>query len=146
MKTDHLTDDIIQAYILQEPNDPQIALHISECTACKAKMESYMVLMDAIRHIEPETFSFDAVTLVLQKIEAREKFYPGKYPLTIFSGIFISGVFLISLFIIKPAFQTFRPLNEIENIFIAISAVCVFTFLLIDIFRQFRQKEMLLSQ
>lgn len=145
MDNNHLTDDIIQAYIAEEVADNNIALHISVCAACKAKLESYQILMRAMGNIEPETFSFDATALVMQKIEQSEnkKITIGSYALTAFLAILILGVFVLSIPLIKPVFQLFHAMTA--NALIVVSALSVFIFLLTAVFRQYKQKEMLLA-
>ncbi|NQX43003.1 hypothetical protein SAMN05421820_11452 [Pedobacter steynii] len=145
MDNNHLTDDIIQAYIEQEVADNNIALHISACAVCKAKLESYQILMRAMGNIEPETFSFDATALVMQKIEQSEnkKITIGSYALTAFLAILILGVFVICIPLIRPVFQLFHAM--IANALIVVSALSVFIFLLTAVFRQYKQKEMLLT-
>lgn len=146
MNSNHLTDDIIQAYLLQEISDNQIALHISGCANCKAKMESYQTLMHTMGTLKSETFSFDATALVMQKIEATEtkKTARGSYALIAVLSILILGVILFSIPIAEPIIQEFRSLNVIDSAFIIVSAGGVFIFLFKDMFRQYKQKEMLL--
>ncbi len=145
MKYDHLTDDIIQAFILKETSDGKIALHISECNVCKAKLESYQMLMSAMGDIEPESFSFDITTIVMQRIEQYEnkKKAFGFYVLMTILGIIIVGLLVISIPFILPVFQLFPSMTMITNVFIIVSALSVFIFLLTDIFRQYKQKERL---
>lgn len=148
MNNDHLTDDIIQAYVLQEVADKPIALHISVCASCKAKLESYRVLMHTIGNIEPETFSFDATALVMQKIRQSEnrKATIGDYALSAISGLLILGVFILCIPFIKPVFQLFHAVTGIANVLIVVSALSVLLFLSADVFRQYRQHEILLSE
>jgi len=148
MNTNHLTDDTIQAYILQEISDDKIALHISECSDCKAKLESYQTLINAVNSITSETFSFDVTAIVLQKIEATEtqKIALGSYVLITVLSVFILSIILFSFSIIKPIFQLFWSLDFFGNAFIIVSALCVFTFLFNDILRKYKQKKMLLLQ
>lgn len=148
MNSNHLTDDSIQAYILQEISDNQIALHISGCASCKAKMESYQTLMHTMGTLKSETFSFDASALVMQKIEATEtkKTALGSYALIAILSILILGVILFSIPITEPIIQVFRSLNAIDSAFIIVSAGGVFIFLFKDVFRQYKQKEMLLRR
>ncbi len=148
MNNDHLTDHTIQAYAIQEIADSPIALHISACAACKAKLESYRVLMRSISNIEPETFSFDATALVMQKIRQSEnrKTPIGDYTLNAISWLLNLGVLILGIPFIKPVYQLFHAFTGITNVLIAVSACSVLIFLLTDIFRQYRQREMLLSE
>lgn len=148
MNTNHLTDEVIQDYILQKISAEKIVLHISECADCNAKIESYQVLMNTIGSVKPETFSFDVSALVMQKIEAMEteSISPNSYFLVAIFSIFILGIILFSLSFIEPIIQVFRTLRIIDNTFIIVSALSVFIFLFKDILRQYKQKEMLLLQ
>ncbi|HMT96749.1 MAG TPA: hypothetical protein PKC62_08690 [Ferruginibacter sp.] len=148
MNTNHLTDESLQAYILEDISDSQITLHISECADCKAKLKSYQALLNRINKLEPELFSFDVTELVLQKIEATEtkKTILGDYTLMILLGVFILSVILFSFPIIKPIFQPFWSLDFLGNAFIIVSTIGVLMFLFVDILMKFKQKELLLLQ
>ena len=41
MTNDHLTDEILQAYLFEEMQDDAIASHISVCKECRKKIENY---------------------------------------------------------------------------------------------------------
>ncbi|MDZ4147446.1 MAG: hypothetical protein U1C58_04095, partial [Flavobacteriaceae bacterium] len=59
MKSTHLTDENLQAFILNEIQDDTIATHLAVCPNCREKLEKYQHLIVGITKIAPETFSFD---------------------------------------------------------------------------------------
>lgn len=148
MKTKHLTDEVVQDYVVHKISDEQFALHIMECGDCNAKIEAYQVLVNTINSIKPETFSFDITALVLQKIEATESKRNAlcSYALITILNIFILSVILFSVSILEPITQAFHSLKLIDNAFIIVSALSVFIFLIKDLLRQYKQKEMLFLQ
>ena len=124
MNTNHLTEEVIQGYILQEITDEQLSSHISECADCRAKIESYKALMNMIGNIKPERFSFDVTALVLQKIEEKEskRKVLGSYALITILSVAILGVILFSFSIIEPIIQVFRSLKAIDNASTSVAA------------------------
>lgn len=148
MNTNHFTDEAIQDFILLRIEDEKFDLHISECPECKAKMESYKVLMNALSNLEPETFSFDVTALVMKKIEVTETETVLSSAFTWFTitSIFILAVIILNLSFLKPIIQIFLSLSLMDNTFILISALCVFIFLAKDVISQYKQKEKLLLQ
>lgn len=148
MNTEHLTDEMIQDYVLQETTDSEISRHISVCTECKSKVEVYRALMSTMESIRPEAFSFDVAEVVSQKIAVKEykrKTF-GSYALGLVLSIVILSVVLYSLSILKPVLQVFHSLKMIDNAFILVTAICICVFLLKDITRQYKEKEMMLFQ
>lgn len=146
MKNNHLTDEILQAFLLKEIQDDTIDTHIAECSSCRAKLENYQYLVNSLRKVEPETFSFDVTTVVMHKIEQYEKQEKTKKAL-VFWGIlvvFIGSVVLISLPFLLPILSLFSSMTLFTNIFIAGSGLSVLTFLLSDIYKQYKIKEKIL--
>ncbi|MBS1752819.1 MAG: hypothetical protein KF741_11375 [Ferruginibacter sp.] len=148
MNTKHLTDEAIQDYVLQETTDSEISRHISVCTECKSKVEVYRTLMNTMYSIKPEVFPFDVTEVVSQRIEVKtyKRKTLGSYALGLVLSIVILSVVLYSLSILKPVLQVFHSLKMIDNAFILVSAICICVFLLKDITRQYKEKEMLLLQ
>ena len=68
MTNDHLTDEILQAYLFEEMQDDAIASHISVCKECRKKIENYQQLVNNLTKISPDSFAFDVTTLVMNNI------------------------------------------------------------------------------
>lgn len=148
MNTKHLTDEAIQDYVLLETTNSEISRHISVCAECKSKLEVYRALMNTMYSIKPESFPFDVAELVSQKIEVKEykrKTF-GSYALGLVLSIVILSIVFYCLSILKPVLQVFNSLKMIDTAFILVVAICICVFLLKDIARQYKEKEMLLFQ
>lgn len=148
MKSNHLTDEILQAFLLKEIVDDTLDTHIVECSICRAKLENYRYLVASIQKIEPEPFSFDVTTVVMQKIELYEKQENIKRAL-VFWGLlifFIGSVVLISLPFLLPILRVFYSMALFTNIFIAGTSISVLIFLLSDIYKQYKIKEKILFE
>lgn len=143
MKSDHLTDETLQAFLLKEIQDDTIATHLSVCPDCREKLEKYHHLIVAISKIAPETFSFDVTTLVMDKIIRYEKKKSNKQE-------FIFWALLIFLSVVIASFAIpFIPkiLTQFYSKFIFTTLLAVGTglvvllFLLVDIYQQYKTKE-----
>ncbi len=148
MKSNHLTDEILQAYLLKEIQDETIETHIAKCSICRTRLENYKFLVDSIQESEPEDFSFDVTTVVMQKIELYEKHENLKRAL-VFWGLlifFIVGVVLISLPFSLPILRVFYSMALFTHIFIGGTSICVLIFLLTDIYKQYKIKEKILFE
>lgn len=148
MKHNHLTDEILQAFLLQEIQNDSIDTHIAECLICRAKLENYQYLVDSLQKVEPETFSFDVTTVVMHKIEQYEKQENTKKALA-FWGIlivFAGSVLLISIPFLQPILSLFSSMAFFTNIFIVGTGLCVLIFLLSDLYRQYKIKEKILFE
>ena len=146
MKSNHITDEILQAYLLNEIQDDKIATHLSGCLACQEKLEEYQLLIDSVQKIKPETFSFDVASIVMAKINEVEGQKEKDTNIVLYlslSSISIAAFVLLYPYI-KSIFTQFKLFSVMGNLFILVSALGVTIFLLNDIIRQYKQKEMLL--
>ena len=146
MKSNHITDEILQAYLLNEIQDDKIATHLSGCSSCQEKLEEYQLLIDSVQKIKPETFSFDVASIVMAKINEVEGQKEKDTNIVLYlslSSISIAAFVLLYPYI-KSIFTQFKLFSVMGNLFILVSALGVTIFLLNDIIRQYKQKEMLL--
>jgi hypothetical protein len=148
MKGNHLTDETLQAFILNEMQDDTISTHLSVCPNCTEKLKTYQHLMAGISKIAPETFSFDVTTVVMKKIKEIETQKEKNTNILLYMSLsIVSIVALVLLYpYIKIIFSQFRSFSIMANVFMLVSVLGVVIFLVNDLFRQYKQKEMLLSQ
>ena len=148
MKSTHLTDENLQAFILNEIQDDTIATHLVVCPNCREKLEKYQHLIVGISKIAPETFSFDVTTVVMEKIKEVETQKEKNSNIVLYMSLsIVSIVALVLLYpYIKIIFTQFKSFSIMANVFMLVSVLGVVIFLLNDLFRQYKQKEMLLSQ
>lgn len=148
MINNHLTDEAIQTYLLKEVQDDAITKHLAECSICKIKLKEYDLLINNMQKIKTETFSFDVTSLVMEKIIEVETQKEKKANAVLY--ISLSSVLIIAMFLLYPSIKTifiqFKTFSIIGNAFMIVSVLGVVVFLLNDLFRQYKQKEMLLSQ
>jgi hypothetical protein len=146
MSNNHLTDYTIQSYILKEISEEIVELHISECPDCKAKLETYQLIMSTLENLPSERFSFDVTRLAMEKIteSERKKESINNSILMSILGILILGVFALSLPYVKPIFRELQSITAISTLLILVSALSILIFFLADQFRQYKQKENLL--
>jgi hypothetical protein len=148
MKNNHLTDEILQTLLLNEVQDEIVDKHISECQVCKEKMKNYQFLFTSIKKVEPETFSFDVTSLVMEKIYEVEikKEKNANIALYMCLSIILIIVFILLYPYVKTIFSQFKSSSIMANAFMMVSTLGVTIFLLKDIYRQYKRKEMLILQ
>ncbi len=143
MKSTHLTDEMLQAFLLKEIANDSIDKHLTECSVCRAKLESYQYLIGSMQKITPETFSFDVTTIVMNNISLYEKKKSKKQELT-FWGILIFLLIAISSFsipFIPNILEVFYLKSIIPTQLLLGTGVVVLLFLWIDIIQQYKKKE-----
>jgi negative regulator of sigma E activity len=146
MTNNHLTEEILQAYLLNEIQDDKIATHLIECLSCQKKLEEYQILIDSVQKIKPEIFSFDVTTVVMEKIkevETQKEKNSNSVMYLSLSSISIAALVLLYPYI-KSIFTQFKLFTVMGNLFVLVSALGVTIFLLNDIIRQYKQKELML--
>ncbi len=148
MKNNHLTDEILQTLLLNEVQDEIVDKHISECQVCQEKMKNYQFLFTSIKKVEPETFSFDVTSLVMEKIYEVEikKEKNANIALYMCLSIILIIVFILLYPYVKTIFSQFKSSSIMANAFMMVSSLGVTIFLLKDIYRQYKRKEMLILQ
>lgn len=148
MKSIHLTDEILQAYLLKEIHDHTIATHITECPTCQKKLDEYQFLIDSVQKIKPETFPFDVTSIVMAKINEVETQKEKNTNIALYMSLSIASIVTMILLYpyIKTIFTQFKSFSIIGNVFMLVSALGVVVFLLNDLFRKYKQKEILLLQ
>lgn len=143
MKSAHLIDEVLQAYLLEDIHDENITAHLNVCHMCRKKLEEYKFLINNVQIIEKETFSFDVTTLVMNKITLYEKKKSIKHEL-IFWGLFIIPVIAISSFcfpFIPNILAIFNSKSILTTLFIVGTGAALMLFLLVDLHKQYKLKE-----
>lgn len=148
MINNHLTDETLQAHLLKEIQDETIAKHLDVCSMCKIKLEEYQLLIDSVPKIKTETFSFDVTSLVMEKIIEVETQKERNKNIILYMSLTIVSIVTMALLYpyIKIIFTQFNSFSIMRNVFMLVSVLGFVIFLLYDLFRQYKQKEMLLSQ
>jgi hypothetical protein len=87
--SEHLSEEEIQEYVLNEQNNE----HIQTCALCKAKVEAYQLLITAIEQEPPPVPDFDITDLVMAKLETKKTANGWIYVFMV-TGLVISGAFI----------------------------------------------------
>lgn len=148
MKSIHLTDEILQEFLLNELQDDAIATHLAVCSKCQKTLEEYQYLIENVQKIKTETFSFDVIFLVMEKIKEVETKKEKNTNIVLYMSLsIVSIVALVLLYpYIKIICTQLKSFSTRTNVFMLVSILGVVIFLMNDLFRQYKQKEMLLSQ
>lgn len=143
MKSIHLTDEILQAYLLKEIQDDTIVSHLTVCSTCRRRLAAYQFLIDNMQTIRTEAFSFNVTTLVMNNIMLYENKKSKKQAL-VFWGLLLLLLIALSAFSI-PFIPKILALFSSKSIFTTLlvtgTGLVVLLFLLADIIQQYKTKE-----
>lgn len=143
MNTIHLTDEMLQAYLLKETEDETFALHLATCSLCRKKLEAYQLLIDGVQTMKPETFSFNITALAMNRIVLYEQ-RKSKKQVWVYWGLLVFLLIVIASFSI-PFLPRLRILfysrSVVTTLLVTGTGLAVLLFLLADITRQYKKKE-----
>ena len=143
MESIHVTDEVLQAFLLNELQDDTVATHLGGCSNCREKLEKYRQMVVGIPQIAPETFSFDVTTLVMNNILLYDK-RKRKMQALFFWGVLVLLLLVISSFSIPfmPAvLAIFHSKSIFTTLLLIETGLVVLLFLFADIARQYKMKE-----
>jgi len=137
----HLTDDEVQQYVVDKQHcEVRIVEHIHSCELCSAKVEVYQLMIKGIKQQPQPSFDFDLSKMVLQQLSSpASKVSNDKLLVWLFvsTGIaFLGG----AIYFFQNYFDLFEGLKTIFIYLIAITAVTVFVYLFIDMYKKYRQR------
>ena len=142
MVTKHLTDDEVQQYAVDKRGcEKRIAEHIHLCGECRSKVQVYQLLITEIKQQSQPAFDFDLSKMVLQQLPSPKTTIANDKALILifgFMGIaFLGG----AIYLFQIYFDLFEGIKTIFIYLIAITAITVLVYSLIDLYKKY-QKEM----
>ncbi|MFT3796614.1 hypothetical protein [Flavobacterium sp.] len=143
MKNNHLTDETLQAFLLNEIQDDAAAIHMAECAVCSARLKNYQYLIERIDQMAPESFPFDVTTVVMHQIELQQRRKNSQQDLIFWGvmGIAAAIIVLLGLPFIAPVASIFYTKSLLVNSFILGTALCVTVFFVADLYKRYDNKE-----
>lgn len=143
MEKEHLSEDVLQAILLNEMTDETVRTHLSTCATCQDKMQEYQILVDTIGRLPNNSLDFDVTNLVMQQIEVVEQ-QRNKNQERVFWTVFALLTVLVlsgALPFLPKIATAFRSIPLLTNSFILVTGSFVFIYLVIDLFKQYKLKE-----
>ena len=143
MKNIHVTEEILQAYLLKEIQDDTVAQHLAMCLKCQKGLEEYQFLIDSVQKIKSETFSFDVTTLAMKRIMLYEKKKSKKQELVFWGALMVLIITISSFSIpfIPKIIDVFHSKSIFTILFILGTGTSIMLFLLADLQKQYRLRE-----
>jgi hypothetical protein len=140
MVVKHLTDNEVQQYVVDKQHcEVKIVAHIHLCEECRSKVEVYQLLITEIKQQSQPAFDFDLSKMVLQQLPSPvPKVSNDKLLVWLFVSIgivFIGG----GLYFFQNYFDLFEGIRAIFIYLIVITAVTVLAYLLIDMYKKYKQ-------
>ena len=143
MKSIHLTDQVLQGYLLKEISYDTIANHLNECSICQQKLDEYRLLIAGIEETTTENFSFDITAVAMNAIVLYEKKRKLKQEFLFWSLLISLCMVIISFAIpfMPQILALFSGKFTSATLLVITTGFFVLLFLWIDISRQFKLKE-----
>lgn len=143
MKSIHLTDQVLQGYLLKEISYDTIANHLSECSICQQRLDEYRLLIAGIEETTTENFSFDITAVAMNAIVLYEKKRKLKQEFLFWSLLISLCMVIISFAIpfMPQILALFSGKFTSATLLVITTGFFVLLFLWIDISRQFKLKE-----
>jgi len=142
MLNNHLTDEEVQQYVLdKESAEARINVHVQQCEACKARVETYRLLFSALGQQPEPAFNFNLSDLVLAQLPSPKTRLSRD---TIFVYLLILGTVVLTAaaaYIFRKDLLGLVPdLTPFLGYLIIPSVVIVLAFLCIDMYKNFQKK------
>ena len=142
MVTKHLTDDEVQQYALDKSNsDERITRHIHFCDECRAKADVYQVMITGIKQQRRAAFDFNLSEVVLQQLPSHKEQTSDRLLLWVLICIGFGFMGAALYYFEGSLIFLFKGIATIFIYLIIISAVTVFTWVFIDMYKKY-SKEM----
>lgn len=143
MKSIHLTDEVLQGYLLKEIADDEIANHLEECSICQQRLDEYRFLIGGMQETTTESFSFDVTTVAMNAIVLYEKKRKLKQEVFFWGLLILLCMVVLSFAIpfIPQILAIFSGKLSSVTLLVIVTGFFVLLFLLTDISRQFKMKE-----
>lgn len=143
MTNEHLTDETLQAFLLNETQEDTIAAHLSACADCREKLENYQRLVVGIQKMTPESFAFDVTTVVMDKIVQYKRQETQKQEFVFWGLLGLLILVIVAFFV--PFLPQIRAFFTAIPVFTALliggTGAVVLLFLVADTNRQYKIKE-----
>lgn len=143
MKSIHLTDEVLQEYLLKEISDDEITNHLHECSICQQRLEAYRFLIDGIEETTAERLSFNVTTVAMHTVMLYEKKRKLKQEVFFWGLLILLCMIILSFAIpfIPQIIAVFSGKFNSATLWVIGTGFFVLLFLLTDISRQFKMKE-----
>jgi hypothetical protein len=142
MTTKHPSDDELQQYILNGgPISNDVTAHINACEDCRARMETYRVLIMGIEQLPAPVFEFDLQELVLSRLPAPiEKNKEGNLSPWVFIGPTAMAGGLIIYFFGRYFPGLLTGVATLANGLVVVSACILAMVLGVDMYKSYKKK------
>ena len=146
MVTKHLTDDEVQQYALGMSNsDERIIGHIHFCDECRAKADVYQVMIAGIKQQPRGAFDFNLSEVVLQQLPSPVEQTSDRVLLWVLICIGLGFMGAALYYFEGSLIFLFKGIAAIFIYLIIISAVTVFTWVFIDMYKKYSKEMKLLD-
>ena len=142
MKSEHLTEEILQAFLLNEIQEESIAEHLSACSMCQKNLQEYKRLLEGVQKINHEPFPFDLTALAMETVIRHEKKKNLRGEWVFWGGLFflLLGISSLSFPYLTEIKAILYSKSSITNSLTIGTGVAVLLFLLADLIGQFNKK------
>jgi hypothetical protein len=138
MKTQHLSDEIIQEFVLSKSHERSVVEHLQGCESCKAKIDLYQYLITGIKEQSHAEFDFNVSELVMNKIEQKDAAYSSVLWLFAILGI---GIMVITALLFgRHIANLFSGVSEMVSYLVITTALVFLLFQGMEIVRKYNRQ------
>ncbi|MFT3823840.1 MAG: hypothetical protein QM731_07960 [Chitinophagaceae bacterium] len=142
MRTEHLTDEAIQQYVLDKEHcEPQIIMHMQQCVQCQAAAANYQTMFAALHEMPAPVFDFDlAAEVMLQLPPAKPGFSWGMFLIYLMTASFVVAAGVLS-FIFKEYLKSFfSGMQSILVVLGGITVIALVIFQVMDLYKKYKRQ------
>ncbi len=142
MTNKHPDDFEIQEYVLQKSNCyAEIIAHVERCANCRIKAANYTLLLEEIKCQEKPVFDFKLQDLVMTQLHKSQHNSSTEKSFYYFIAFLcVSIVCVVSYFFGNNLLRLFGGATPILISLIITTAMCLFVFLCIDMYRKYQAR------
>ncbi|MBW1297393.1 hypothetical protein [Aquimarina litoralis] len=141
MKTEHATDEQIQAYVFDIHNSDDLVIeHIDSCTYCKSIANEYQYLSDSIKSIPEPSLNINLSASILKNLPQTQPKQSWDY--TRITTLFILGFGVLAIIgdLIINSTISVVFMEHVNTIFMVFIGFVIAVLWIIDMLKTFRKK------
>ena len=138
MKSQHLSEEIIQDFVFNRSADPPVLEHMQGCEVCKAEVLVYQSLFAGIKEQAVAEFDFDLSESVLAGIEEKQSAKP--VVLWLFGLLGVGVVLSVGFLFGKQIATMFSGVSEMTSYLVVTSAMVLGLFQAIELVRKYKKQ------
>ncbi len=139
MKNFHISELVLQEFVLTNTGTDEIKNHLRQCEQCRARANAYRSVFKVIEKSAKPEFDFDLSELVIAKIEkSKIRLSMSVLMLLLFAGLFV--VCILAYIFNQNTISWVIGLQKMALYLLVVTGFIPFAFLAIEIYNDYSKK------